>query len=661
MTNAGFGGGGLRMPRGPWGAVLYWGAVAAVWVAIFFVALVFIFSRDLPDASKLYNIHKQPSITYLDRSGALLGVRGSQYAPPVDLDKLPAYVPNAFVSIEDRRFYQHWGFDAWGMMRALVADLRHGHTVEGASTITQQLARALFLTPDQNIKRKVQEVMLAVWLEHKFTKKQILALYLNRVYFGGGAYGIEAAAQRFFNKPASQLSVGEAAMLAGLLKSPTHYSPVGDAERAAARATIVLDKMVETHAITPAQRADAFAHPVKVSKTLASAYIQYFVDWVDGQTRQLLGQPTQDLVVETTLDLPLDGLAANAVRAAVAKNYNLGVQQAALVSVDGAGRVRALIGGVDYGESQFNRAVDARRQAGSSWKPFVYLAAMEAGRTPDVMVVDEPFSIGSWSPHNYENKYLGSITIQKALMESINTVAARLADEVGRNTVANVAHRLGVLSPINTDPAMALGTTTVSPLEMAQAYMPFGNGGDLATAYGIEQIKTTDGKVLYRHKVDAKVNVIGNPPLTYMDQMMRAVVSGGTGTKAQIPGYDIAGKTGTTSDYKDAWFCGFTGGFTTVVWVGKDDATPMHKVTGGGPPAELWRSYMVQALPQLQVQRIPAGPPAPVGVVYGDPIGDLLSNSNGAAQPDAADSDDDAAPRPQKPPPATPPSSSPGA
>jgi len=641
--------------------VLYWGAVAAVWVAIFFVALVFIFSRDLPDASKLYNIHKQPSITYLDRSGALLGVRGSQYAPPVDLDKLPPYVPNAFVAIEDRRFYQHWGFDAWGMMRALVADLRHGHTVEGASTITQQLARALFLTPDQNIKRKVQEVMLAVWLEHKFTKKQILALYLNRVYFGGGAYGIEAAAQRFFNKPASQLSVGEAAMLAGLLKSPTHYSPVGDAERAAARATIVLDKMVETHAITPEQRADAFAHPVKVSKTLASAYIQYFVDWVDGQTRQLLGQPTQDLVVETTLDLPLDGLAANAVRAAVAKNYNLGVQQAALVSVDGAGRVRALIGGVDYGESQFNRAVDARRQAGSSWKPFVYLAAMEAGRTPDVMVVDEPFSIGDWSPHNYENRYLGTITIQKALMESINTVAARLADEVGRNTVASVAHRLGVLSPINTDPAMALGTTTVSPLEMAQAYMPFGNGGNLATAYGIEQIKTTDGKVLYRHKVDAKVNVIGNPPLSYMDQMMRAVVAGGTGTKAQIPGYDIAGKTGTTSDYKDAWFCGFTGGFTTVVWVGKDDATPMRKVTGGGPPAELWRSYMVQALPQLQVQRIPAGPPAPVGVVYGDPIGDLLSNSNGAAQPDAADSNDDAAPRPQKPAPAAPPSPPPGA
>ena len=430
-------------------------------------------------------------------------------------------------------------------------------------------------------------------------------------------------------------------MLAGLLKSPTHYSPVGDAERSASRATIVLDTMVETHAITPEQRADAFAHPVKVSKTLASAYIQYFVDWVDGQTRQLVGQPQQDLVVETTLDLPLDGLAANAVRATIAKDYNQGVQQAALVSVDGVGRVRALIGGLDYGESQFNRAVDAKRQAGSSWKPFVYLAAMEAGRTPDVVVVDEPLTIGTWSPHNYTNKFLGQMTIKQALAQSINTVAARLADEVGRENVAHVARRLGIMSPINTDPAMALGTTQVSPLEMAQAYTPFSNGGDLATAYGIEQIRTQTGQVLYQHKVDAKVNVIGNPPLTYMDEMMRAVIAGGTGTKAQIPGYDLAGKTGTTSDYKDAWFCGFTGGFTTVVWVGKDDATPMHKVTGGGAPAELWRTYMVSALPHLQVQKIPGGPAAPAGVVYGDPIGDLLSHTGDGAPPPAPETPDD--------------------
>ena len=609
------------------GNLLYWGVVACIWLTIFVVAFFVIFSRGLPDTSKLYEIKHQPSITYLDRSGSLLGVRGSQYAPPVDIDKLPEYVPAAFVAIEDHNFYHHMGFDAGGVLRSAINDLRRRHgPLAGGSTITQQLARNLFLTPDQTLKRKAQELILAFWLERKYSKKQILALYMNRVYFGAGAYGIEAAAQRYFNKPADQLSVGEAALLAGLLKSPTHYSPVNDQERAARRATIVLDRMVETKAITPAQRDEAFQHPVKVSKTLASSHAQYFVDWVDTQVRQLVGQPETDLVVETTLDLPLDALAQNAARAVVDKQSAAGVQQAAVVAMDGVGRVRAMIGGVDYGESQFNRAVEAKRQAGSSWKPFVYLTAMEQGRTPDVQVVDEPVTINGWTPHNYTNKYLGPMTLQTALAQSINTVAARLADEVGRQNVANVAHRLGIRSPINTDPAMALGTTQVSPLEMAQAYAPFSNGGDLAPAYGIERIRTTDGKVLYEHHADPRQNVIGNPALTYMNRMMRTVISSGTGTRAAISGFDLAGKTGTTSDYKDAWFMGYTGGFVTAVWVGKDNNTAMRKVTGGGAPAEIWRGFMAAALPHLQVRAIPEGPQAEAGAVMGDPIGDLLSN-----------------------------------
>lgn len=282
---------------GPWMRVVYVLAILAVWVAIALVATVLVFSQGLPDISRLYTIQRQPSINYLDRSGALITVRGSQYAPPVKIDEMPPYVPAAFVAIEDRRFYHHLGFDMIGIMRAVVADLRRGHAAEGASTITQQLARNLFLTPDQTVKRKIQEVILAVELEHKFSKKEILALYMNRVYFGAGAYGIEAASQRYFNKPASQLSVGEVAILAGLLKSPTHYSPISDRERAARRATIVLDKMVQTGAITPAQRADAFRNPVNVSPTLASQHAQYFIDWVDQQVRQLVGQPQQDLVV----------------------------------------------------------------------------------------------------------------------------------------------------------------------------------------------------------------------------------------------------------------------------------------------------------------------------------------------------------------------------
>jgi penicillin-binding protein 1A len=635
-----FGGFDFRFPgRGPdgrslLGTLAYWGAVAFVWLAIFVVAFFVIFSRGLPDTSKLYEIHRQPSITYLDRSGSLLGVRGSQYAPPVDIDKLPEYVPAAFVAIEDHNFYHHMGFDAGGIIRSFGRNLMHRRgPLAGGSTITQQLARNLFLTPDQTMKRKAQELMLAFWLERKFSKKQILALYMNRVYFGAGAYGIEAAAQRYFNKPASELTVGEAALLAGLLKSPTHYSPVSDQDRAARRATIVLDRMVETGAITTAQRDDAFQHPVKVSKTLASSHAQYFVDWVDTQVRQLVGQPETDLVVETTLDLPLDALAQQAAATVVAKQQAAGVQQAAVVAMDGVGRVRALIGGVNYGDSQFNRAVEARRQAGSSWKPFVYLTAMEQGRTPDVHVVDEPVTINGWTPHNYTNKYLGDLTLQQALAQSINTVAARLADEVGRQNVANVAHTLGIKSPINTDPAMALGTTQVSPLEMAQAYAPFSNGGDLATAFGIERIRTADGKVLYEHHPEARQSVIGNPALTYMNQMLRTVITSGTGTRAAISGYDLAGKTGTTSDYKDAWFMGYTGGFVTAVWVGKDNNTPMHKVTGGGAPAEIWRAFMATALPHLQVHAIPSGPQAEPGLVMGDPIGDLLAHTTASPPP----------------------------
>jgi penicillin-binding protein 1A len=659
--------GGFRFPgRGPdgrdlLGTLAYWSAVAFVWLAIFVVAFVVIFSRGLPDTSKLYDIRHQPSITYLDRSGSLLGVRGSQYAPPVDIDKLPKYVPAAFVAIEDHNFYHHMGFDAGGIIRSFFRNALHRHgPLAGGSTITQQLARNLFLTPDQTYRRKAQELMLAFWLERQFSKKQILALYMNRVYFGAGAYGIEAAAQRYFNKPADQLTVGEAALLAGLLKSPTHYSPVSDQDRAARRATIVLDRMVETKAITPEQREEAFQHPVKVSKTLASAYAQYFVDWVDQQVRQLVGQPETDLVVETTLDLPLDALAQQAATTVVARDKASGVQQAAVVAMDGVGRVRAMIGGVDYGDSQFNRAVEARRQAGSAWKPFVYLTAMEQGRTPDVQVIDEPVTIDGWTPHNYTNKYLGPLTLQQALAQSINTVAARLADEVGRQNVANTARRLGIRSPINTDPAMALGTTLVSPLEMAQAYAPFSNGGDLAPAYGIERIRTPDGKALYEHHPDPRQNVIGNPALTYMNQMLRSVIASGTGTRAAISGYDLAGKTGTTSDYKDAWFMGYTGGFVTAVWVGKDDNTPMRKVTGGGAPAEIWRAFMATALPHLQVRSIPTGPQAQPGVVMGDPLGDLLSNVTVAPPPNdnppPSPETPDAPPRPPVPPtPPTPP------
>jgi len=624
-----------RARRTPLQALFYWTLVLGVWGMIFVVGFLAVFATDLPDTSTLYDVKRQPSISYLDRSGALVAVRGTQESPPVDIDQLPPYVPAAFVAIEDRQFYHHFGFNPWGMVRAEFYNLtHHGATLQGGSTITQQLARNLFLTPTQSIRRKAQELILAVWLETKFSKKQILALYLNRVNFGGGAYGIEAASQRYFNKPAAQLTLGEAALLAATMKGPSRYNPAANGDRAAKRATSVLNAMVETGAITPAQRDAAFAAPVRVSATLASQRAQYFTDWLDAQVRTLLGrEPTEDLVVETTLDLPIQAAAEQSVRAGVTAHTNQGVQQSALVALDGEGRVRAYVGGVAYADSQYDRATQAQRQAGSSFKPFVYLTAMEAGHTPSEQVVDAPITIGNWSPKNFENRYLGQITLETALAQSINTVAVRLANEVGTNNVANTAHRLGITSQIQTDPSMALGAVEVTPLEMAEAYDAFANGGYRIHAYGIERIRTASGQVLYDHGVDKPQPqaAIGQPALSEMAEMMRQVVASGTGARAKIPGYDLAGKTGTTSDYRDAWFVGFTGGFVTAVWVGRDDNTPMKRVTGGGAPAEIWRGFMAPILPHIQAQAIPGG--APIGPPP-DEIGNLLDNQTEPAAPD---------------------------
>ncbi|MFL5297349.1 MAG: transglycosylase domain-containing protein [Phenylobacterium sp.] len=617
-----------RPRRSPLQSFIYWTLVMGVWLLIFGVAFFAVFSVDLPDTSKLYEVKRQPSISYLDRSGGLVAVRGSQYAPPVDLDKLPPYVPKAFVAIEDRWFYYHLGFNPWGIFRSQVYNwTHHGGPLRGGSTITQQLARALFLTPNQNYRRKAQELILAVWLEMKFSKKQILELYLNREYFGAGAYGIEAASQRYFNKPAAQLTLGEAALLAGMMKGPSRYSPVAATDRAARRATIVLDEMVRIHAITPEQRDQAFSTKVRVNPVLANQRAQYFTDFVDDQVRQLVGEPTEDLVVETTLDLPLQASAEQALQRGVAAAQSQGVKQGALISLDGEGRIRAYVGGIDYLQSQFDRATQAKRQAGSAFKPFVYLTAMEAGRTPDTPVVDEPITIGNWTPRNYTGKYLGPINLEIALKESINTVAARLANEVGTSNVAATARRLGITSPIQLDPSMALGAVEVSPLEMAQAYAPFSNGGVFAKGFGIERIRTTTGRVLYDHGMGGAERrpVIGQPALSYMIRMMRQVIASGTGTRARVPGYDLAGKTGTTSDYRDAWFIGYTGGFTTAVWVGKDDNTPMKKVTGGAAPAGIWHDYMMQALPRLKVQPIPGGDAPPPPEQSSDPLGAIIN------------------------------------
>jgi penicillin-binding protein 1A len=607
------------------------------------LALIAAVALQLPalDIPKLPPITREPQVTFLDHAGQVIGVRGGRYAPPVDIAKLPKYVPAAFVAIEDKRFYEHQGFDMQGIARALVTDLGEGRAAQGASTITQQLARNLFLSSDRTLERKGQELVYAVELEQTYSKPQILGLYLSRVYFGAGAYGIEAAAERYFGISAEHLTVREAAMLAALMKSPTDYNPIENPDRSDERTRLVLDAMVDSGAITDAQRTKALGQSPRVYKSAPDAASQYFVDWVDAQFKQM-GPPKIDLIVETTLDARDEAAADVAAKETIEHYAHDDVEQAALVALDPQGRVRAMIGGEDYAKSAYNRAVDAHRQAGSSWKPFVYLTALEAGRTPDTPVVDEPVTIDGWSPKDFEPTYLGPITLQEALAQSINTVAASLADEVGRPNVAATAHRVGIVTQINTDPAMALGTSLVTPIEMAQAYDAFSNGGERVTAWGIERIRTAaSGRELWRHPVPVTPNVIGNPPLSELDQMLRTVITSGTGVRAQIPGYDLAGKTGTTSDFRDAWFDGFTGGLTTVVWIGRDDNSPMRGITGGLAPAEMWKSFMRAALKRTPVTPIPPGPaalgPVPIPVAAPRPPpplpSPLLTEPTNSAQP----------------------------
>ena len=578
------------------------------------IGLVLALSLGMPqlDIPNLPPIARDPQVTFLDRNGAVIGVRGGRYGPPVDIARLPKYVPAAFVAIEDRRFYEHQGYDLQGIARALVTDIGEGHAAQGASTITQQLARNLFLSSDRTLERKGTELIYAVELEQTYSKEQILGLYLSRVYFGSGAYGIEAAAERYFGVSAEHLTIREAAMLAAIMKSPTEYDPATNPDASADRAKLVLDAMVETGAITDAQAAKALAATPRVYKSSPDEPSQYFVDWVNAQFKTM-GPPKIDLIVETTLDERDEAAADAAAKSTIERFARNDVEQAALVSLDPQGRVRAMIGGADYSTNAFNRAVDAHRQAGSSWKPFVYLTALEKGLTPDSPVVDQPVVINGWSPSNFEPGNLGPITLKEALAQSINTVAASLADEVGRPNVANTARRLGIVTPINTEPAMALGTSLVTPLEMAGAYDSFSNGGNRVAPYGIERIRTgLSHRVIWQHPAPQTPNVIANPPLSELNLMLRGVIASGTGVRAAIPGYDLAGKTGTTSDFRDAWFCGFTGGLTTVVWMGRDDNQPMRGITGGLAPAEFWKGFMRVALKRAAVTPIPAGPPAPV-------------------------------------------------
>jgi len=499
------------------------------------------------------------------------------------------------IATEDRRFYSHFGIDLIGIARAAVANLRAGHVVQGGSTITQQLAKNLFLTPDRTMLRKAQEMVLAVWLEHRFTKDQLLGIYLNRVYFGAGAYGVDAASRRYFGKSARRLNLYECATIAGLLKAPSKFSPAGNRKRASERTAQVLANMVDAGYLTDADAQSALKQSIVLASVpVTQPGMRYFADWVEDQA--VAGGYNGDLVVTTTLDPPMQAAAEQVIDSMLTRDGpKAEASQGALIAMSPDGAIRAMVGGRDYHESQFNRVTQATRQPGSAFKPFVYLTALEQGMQPTDRFIDGPVRIGDWQPHNYETGYRGEVSMADAVAQSINTVAVKVGQSVGLRNVIAVARRLGITTELNPDPSLALGTGEVTLLDLTTAYCAFASGGNGAWPYGITEIRDGGGKLLFARQGGGPGRVIEPGFVDEMDQMLSGVIAHGTGKAAQI-GRPAAGKTGTTSDFRDALFVGYTADLVAGVWFGNDDDAPMNHVSGGSLPARAWHDFMISAL-----------------------------------------------------------------
>ena len=570
--------------------LLKWGLLAAIWGGVALAFAVLVFAWDMPRPEAALAATRRPSLTLLASDGRLIATSGDLYGETVRLRDLPLHVPAAFLAIEDRRFREHPGLDPIGLARALYANFTAGRVVQGGSTLTQQLAKNLFLTPERNLRRKVQEALLALWLEARFSKDELLEIYLNRVYLGAGAYGVDAAARLYFGVPASRLGPGQAALLAGLPKAPSRLNPRVNPSAAVARATEVLDAMAETGALRPAEamrEAERLAIPRPPSRDAG-----WFADWVqDSLAGRFPG--SADLVLRTSLDSRLQATVEAQLEALLAgPGARAGVTQGAVVALDAnTGAVRAMAGGRDYRASPFNRATQARRQPGSAFKPFVYLAALEAGARPDDMVADTPITLGGWSPGNGTWRPRGEITLEDALAYSVNTAAIRVLQRAGGpRKAAEAAQRLGLAGSFPRDASVALGTGEVSLLDLTAAYAAFANGGRRVTPNAVAEARS-GGRPIAAPTPSAP-QVLTTPEAQAMRRMLEAVVSRGTGRAAALPGRGVAGKTGTTQDNRDAWFVGFSGTLVLGVWLGNDDATPMDGVAGGGLPARLFHDIL---------------------------------------------------------------------
>ncbi len=547
----------------------------------------------MPNIEQAIQRTRQPSTTITAENGNEIQSFGSVYSSIIMPDDLPKYVSQAIVATEDRRFYQHFGFDFISFTRAMVTNLIHRHYVQGGSTITQQVAKNLFLTSQKSIKRKVQELLLAFWLEHKFTKDQILALYMNRVYLGNGAYGIESAANKYFQKASNDLNLHEAAILAGMLKAPSRYNPIASKEKSEARAKIVLQNMVNAGLITDKQMTQALNMKLgpEISDKVNGG--KYFADWIYQDVNGMLGEREEDIYVHTTLDQDIQESAEKILEEAIAANRSKNVTQGAIVVMEKDGAVRAMVGGVQHQKSQFNRAVSALRQPGSAFKPFVYLTALQKGYTPEDKIEDTPIAIGKWKPENIDKKYHGTVTLREALRKSYNLATVDLAEKVGRRSIIANAKKMGITSPLTNDATLSLGTSEVSVLDMATAYATLANGGYAVWPYGILEIFSRDGYERYMRQADEPRRILDAEVVSSLNSMLEDVVNRGTGQRAKLSSY-AAGKTGTSQDFRDAWFAGFNGKYICVVWVGNDDNSSMKGITGGTLPAEIWQKVMLE-------------------------------------------------------------------
>ncbi len=572
---------------------IYWMFVLCLWVGIAGAGAATYVIMSV-SGTDLYALpQKERGIIVLAANGEVLAKRGAFQGDLVRVDELPQYLPQAVMAIEDRRFRQHFGVDVFGLVRAMYENIKARRVVQGGSTITQQLAKNLFLKPDRTLERKLQEAVLALWLEYKFSKDEILQLYLNRVYFGGGAHGVEAAAKRFFGKSARDVTLAEAAVLAGVLKAPSRYTPTKSRKRAEDRAYVVLTAMVESGYITAREGQQAVNNPAAPVRRRYISARQYIVDWISDLVPDYIAATNTNIIVETTIDLQAQAAAEAAVRKRLREfGAKLKVSQAAVVMMTPRGEVRALVGGANYAKSQYNRAVQARRQPGSAFKPFVYLTALEQGYSADSIWKDAPFRYKNWAPKNYGDRYYGDVTLRQALARSLNSVAARLTVELGPAEVADRARRLGIRSELTANATIALGTSEVGLIEIAGAYAPFANGGMGVVPHIISKITTVSGTPVYVRKGDGLGRVVTNRNVGAMNDMLSAVVRDGTGKKAALGHHPSAGKTGTSQGFKDAWFVGYTASYVTAVWVGNDNGSPTKKVTGGGLPAVIWNDAM---------------------------------------------------------------------